>query len=588
MIYLCGFPHTLARAVWKFAPTVNLRGAMLSILRSSPLLIAVGACGVLLSTLAGGAIATSFEMNRQRTQLAADLGLRRAFLRSEIERHRLLPKTLAGDGRLWQAVDPNFSSTSRATMAVELSARFEDLARSDGAVTLYLVDRLGTTVSSSNFRLKESFVGQNYAFRSYFTDSIANGFGELFARGTVSGIPGLYLAHQLQNLAGVVVVKVEFDELERNWRETGDRTFVTDREGQVLLTSDPSIRFTHLTPIDSTTNPWVVEASADLDAPAWHLVIRRDARSAVLASRSFGWLTGGTLGGLIFLSLSVALLARQRRERTRVELERLVTSRTVELRDSNERLLQEVEERSRADARAQKLRDDLAQANRLAVLGQITAGVAHEINQPVAAIRTNVDNAKVLLSRGQAAETLDNLERVAQLTARIGLITDELREFSRRAPLERNPVRLASVVDGAILLLDSKLRAARISVRLNLSPEDPRVFANRIKLEQVVVNLVQNAVEALSDTINPIIEIETAFDDANAWFAITDNGPGVAEASLQQIFTPFNSTKPLGLGLGLVISRDIMAELGGTLDYEAVSPCGAKFIGRLPRWKIDR
>ena len=561
---------------------------MLSVLRSSPLLIAVGACGVLLSTLAGGAIATSFEMNRQRTQLAADLGLRRAFLRSEIERHRLLPKTLAGDGRLWQAVDPNFSSTSRATMALELSARFEDLARSDGAVTLYLVDRRGTTVSSSNFRFKESFVGQNYAFRSYFTDSIANGFGELFARGTVSGIPGLYLAHQLQNRAGVVVVKVEFDELERNWRDTGDRTFVTDREGQVLLTSDPSIRFRHLTPLDSTPDPWVVEASADLDAPAWHLVIRRDARSAVLASRSFGWLTGGTLGSLISLSLSVALLARRRRERTRVELERLVASRTVELRDSNERLLQEVEERSRADARAQKLRDDLAQANRLAVLGQITAGVAHEINQPVAAIRTNVDNAKVLLSRGQAAETLDNLERIAQLTARIGLITDELREFSRRAPLERNPVRLASVVDGAILLLDSKLRAARISIRLNLSPDDPRVLANRIKLEQVVVNLVQNAVEALSDTINPVIEIATGFDDANAWFAITDNGPGVAEASLQQIFTPFNSTKPLGLGLGLVISRDIMAELGGTLDYEAVTPYGAKFIGRLPHWKIDR
>jgi two-component system C4-dicarboxylate transport sensor histidine kinase DctB len=220
---------------------------MLSILRSSPLLIAVGACGVLLSTLAGGAIATSFEMNRQRTQLAADLGLRRAFLRSEIERHRLLPKTLAGDGRLWQAVDPTFSSTSRATMALELSARFEDLARSDGAVTLYLVDRRGTTVSSSNFRLKESFVGQNYAFRSYFTDSIANGFGELFARGTVSGIPGLYLAHQLQNRAGVVVVKVEFDELERNWRDTGDHAFVTDHQGQVLLTSDPSIRFRHLT-----------------------------------------------------------------------------------------------------------------------------------------------------------------------------------------------------------------------------------------------------------------------------------------------------------------------------------------------------
>ena len=561
---------------------------MLSVTRTSPLLIAIGVCGVALSTLAGGAIATTFEMTRQRTQLAADLSLRRAFLRSEIERHRLLPKTLAGDGRLWQVVDPSVSPTSRLTTALELSARFEDLARSDGAATLYLVDGRGTTVSSSNYRLKESFVGQNYAFRSYFTDSVANGFGELFARGTVSGIPGLYLAHLLQSRAGVVVVKVEFDELERSWRDTGDRTYVTDLSGQVLLTSEPSTRFAQLTPLDKAKNPWLIEASAEVDAPAWHLVIRRDTRRAVLASRSFGWLTGGTLGGLIFLSLGIALVARQRRERNRIELERLVASRTVELRDSNERLLQEVEERSRADARAQKLRDDLAQANRLAVLGQITAGVAHEINQPVAAIRTNVDNAKVLLQRGRTAESLGNLERVVDLTTRIGLITDELREFSRRAPLERKPVRLAAVVDGAILLLDSKIRAAKISLRLNLSQADPQVLANRIKLEQVVVNLVQNAVEALSDTPNPTIEIETDLDDSNAWFAITDNGPGVADASLQQIFTPFNSTKPLGLGLGLVISRDIMAELGGTLDHEVVISGGAKFIGRLPRYRIDR
>lgn len=585
---MCGFSHTLIVVVWEFATAATLAVTMTPVAQTSPILIAISVCGVLLSTLAGGALGTNFEMTRQQNQLAADLSLRRAFLRSEIERHRLLPKTLAGDGRLWQVVDPSIPLASRQATALELSARFEDLARSDGAVTLYLVDRRGTTVSASNFRFKESFVGQNYAFRPYFTDSIANGFGELFARGTVSGVPGLYLAHLLQNRAGVVVVKVEFDELERGWRETGDHTFVTDRAGRVLLTSDSPTRFLRLARLDAAKNPWLIEAGADLDTPAWHLVIRRDTRDAVLASRSFGWLTGGTLGGLIFLSLGIALLVRQRRERNRIELERLVASRTAELSESNERLLQEVEERSRADARAQKLRDDLAQANRLAVLGQITAGVAHEINQPVAAIRTNVDNARVLLERGRTTESLDNLDRVVDLTTRIGAITEELREFSRRTPLERKPLRLAAAIEGATLLLDGKIRSARISLRMKLASADPQVLANRIKLEQVVVNLLQNSIEALSDTKNPTIEIETGIDVSTAWFSITDNGPGVTNDSLQQIFTPFNSSKPMGLGLGLVISRDIMVELGGTLDHESVTSGGARFVGRLPCWNLGR
>jgi two-component system C4-dicarboxylate transport sensor histidine kinase DctB len=330
----------------------------------------------------------------------------------------------------------------------------------------------------------------------------------------------------------------------------------------------------------------MIDARATLDAPRWTLTVRRDVGDAVRTARNIGWLTAGLLGALLTLILGTILVARERRERTQRELESLVEQRTEELRNSNQRLVLEIDERARADARVQKLRDDLVQANRLAVLGQISAGVAHEINQPVAAIRTNVDNAAVLLARGRQTECEENLRAIVSLTDRIGLITDELREFARRTPIERKPTRLAAAIDGACILLDARLRSASITLHKNLSPTDPQVIANRTKIEQVIVNLLQNAIEALADTSMPTITIETGSSATGHWIAIRDNGPGIPDAQRDELFVPFSSTKPLGLGLGLVICRDIMADLGGTLDFESVAGPGARFVARFPAREI--
>lgn len=551
----------------------------------TPAALGIAISGLAVCTWLGGEIASNIESTRQRQQLASDLSLRRELLRSEIERHRLLPKTLAGDTRLRYVIQSKPGQPERASASLNLSQRFEELARADGAATLYLMDAQGTTVSSSNFRSGDSFVGQNYAFRPYFRDAMRSGSGEFFARGTVSGVPGLYLAHRIDSNVGVVVVKVEFDEIESRWRETGDQTVAMDQAGVVLLTSDSAARFSPFTEPSRAETPWLIEAVAQLDTPSWRLAVRRDIRRSVFASRSVGWLTGGTLGGLVALIALVAVASRERREKSRLELERLVASRTIELRDANQRLQLEIDERARSDASVQKLRDDLAQANRLAILGQISAGVAHEINQPVAAIRANVDNARVLICRDRTQEAAINLERIADLTDRIGLITNELREFARRTPLERKPIRLASAIEGANLLLDSTIRTAHIDLQMRLSPADPQVLANRIKLEQVVVNLLQNAVEALSETQSPQILIETRVDDTAAYLIISDNGPGLTEEQLQHIFTPFSTTKAIGLGLGLVISRDIISELGGTLDYARAPAPGASFQAKFPLFR---
>ena len=145
---------------------------------------------------------------------------------------------------------------------------------------------------------------------------------------------------------------------------------------------------------------------------------------------------------------------------------------------------------------------------------------------------------------------------------------------------------IAAAIDGACILLDARLRSASITLHKNLSPTDPQVIANRTKIEQVIVNLLQNAIEALADTSMPTITIETGSSATGHWIAIRDNGPGIPDAQRDELFVPFSSTKPLGLGLGLVICRDIMADLGGTLDFESVAGPGARFVARFPAREI--
>ena len=545
--------------------------------------LAVAAAVIALLAVAGSVMAQRFEHRRQVQQLEVDLMLRRELLRSELERHRMLPTALAENPTLSVAVDPTVPSTRRSAVNAALNDDLERLARADGAATLYLVDAQGITVAASNHRLPTSFVGRDYSFRAYFRDAMQHGSGQLFAQGTVSGVAGLYLAQRLADRSGVIVAKVEFTDLERNWRTGKDLTMVVDREGVVLLTSDPARRFAQH-PTTGPADRGLLEARLPTTFDQWTIVLLRDARRAVLAWRLGGALIGGVLGLLLALAFGVTRADRVRRERTRVELERLVTLRTEALERSNRQLTLEIDERTRSEAKVQRLREELAQANRLAILGQISAGVAHEINQPTAAIGTFVDNARRLLQRGETGQALEALTTVAGLTDRIGLITSELRGFSRRSTASTEPLRLADAIDGSRLLLDQSLRSQGIRLLRPDAPEQQRIMANKTRVEQVLVIVVQNAIEALVDTPEPTIRLTAGSAGGTVWLRIEDNGPGIPPEVRDGLFAPFSTTKPLGLGLGLVICRDILSDLGGSIGFEPVPSGGAAFTLRFPSW----
>lgn len=558
------------------------------------------------------------DLARQADAAAA---LHAAVLRSELEKHRSLPVVLSQDPEV-----VGLLAAPGDRKADLVSAKLEALAGQTRAAALYVLDRNGVARAASNWREPTSFVGSDYAFRPYFRGAMRNGEAEFFALGTVSGRPGLYLARRIgpaDRPLGVVVVKVEFDALEADWRSSGEPAYVTDSRGVVLVTSVPEWRFRRsrdLTPVereailadqtlsgqalsplpfDSQTagsgrivraaaggpaSDWILSRTPT-DTPGWTLHLLDPIGGAIVANVWSARAVAGLLATLLAVGAGVLLRRRQQamakavaEEQARAELERRIDERTRELRAANSRLNEEMEERRRAEASREVLREELVQANKLATLGQIAAGVAHEINQPVAAIRTHADTAGAYLDRDDPEAARRSLGRVAELTGRIGAITDELRAFSRKSTQGVSAVSPGAAIDGALLLIGGRLREGGVELIRSGDP-DLMVQAEPIRLEQVVVNLVQNAFEAMAEAKapSPTLTIDVARRGRRIEIVIADNGPGIDPAIAATLFTPFVTTKPAGLGLGLVICRDIVAGFGGELSFRP-GEGGARFV----------
>lgn len=583
--------------------------------------------GVLVAAIAAAALFVAGEIGRGRaiasTQARAeDAGtLALAILRGELEKQRALPVILSRDPDVRQAL----SGGDRHALDLKL----EIIAREARAAVIYVLGRDGITISASNWREPTSFVGSDYAFRDYFTGAVATGSAEQFALGTVSQRPGLYITRRIdegETPLGVVVVKVEFDRVEEDWRALGGQTYVADRRGVVLLATVEDWRFRVEAPLDAATAARIRDTlqfgaapltplplrlqgatvrgtgpfagrhvATRLPVPTtdWALEVLLPVDAAITDARS----QSQALAGLALMpAAAFAAFALRRRERNqaqrdaeariKAELEQRVAERTAALAGANERLVAEMAERAEAQERLSNAREELAKANRLATLGQISAGVAHEVNQPLAALRTYAENARAFLGRADAPAADGALSRIVALTERIGTITEALRGFARRGNGPLVPVALDEAIEGALTLLDVPLRQAGLVPKINMPPAPIRVTARLVELEQVLINLLRNATEALTENrskIEPALAIDVSAGPEQVEIAITDRGPGLSEEALARLFTPFSTTKPKGLGLGLVISQDIVTSFGGTLTATSRPGEGTTFTVTLKR-----
>ena len=529
--------------------------------------------------------ATQRAVNAEAARVQASAGLLASGFQRELEKFRLASLVLAQDPDAAQALASREPARLQA-----LNQKFEALSGEMAAAAIYLMDVHGNTIVASNWQLPTSFVGSSYAFRAYFRDAMASGGYEQFALGSVSRRPGLYIAKRIDaNGAplGVVVIKVEFDSLEAEWKRSGNPAFATNQKGIILVTNIPKWRFETTSRLSSEDQQRILQnlefgtqplkinalfAAGDVAAPRSSAALKKPYIEVIETLPTF-WsvhvlastakaIDEAVMSSRLIVLTAVMLIAG-------LVVFGLYRGKTESFRA--ERLIAE---------RLRMMNDRLVQANKLAAIGQIAAGVGHEINQPLAAISSYAQNGLALVKAGKIDEANDNLKRISALTARIGTITAELLGFARKATGEMTQVSIMVAVDGALLLLRDRIKTLDAIIVIEPKASDIMVIAEGVRLEQVLVNLLQNALDAGGEGTR--IEIGLTIGDQVVEVSIADDGPGLSKAARASLFQPFSSSKREGLGLGLVISRDIMADFGGELVAESTAT-GASFRLRLKR-----
>jgi two-component system, NtrC family, C4-dicarboxylate transport sensor histidine kinase DctB len=523
-------------------------------------------------------IALMHNLTKLQVETRTTAQLRTLVLQSELDKQRAIPLILADDSDIKSAVSqPNISELQH------ISRKLEKLKNGTHSAVIYILNNHGVALASSNWALSTSFVGNDYSFREYFQQAMANGYAEQFALGTVSRKPGLYLAQRIlvnEKAIGIVVVKVEFDDMETAWAKAQDQTFVIDAQDHILLSFNPDWRFQEARVADNNS------LSMYLAAPVqgWRLQVITGLAPAQKAAQAA--LIMALMAEVLIAMVLIFWRRRNRQlqekahtaQRYREQLELDVAARTHELSQTNLRLSQEITEHQQAQRKLNQLQADLVQANKLAALGQITAGVAHELNQPLSAIRLYAENTLRLLKKTASAPDLvtENLNNIVRMSDRIGHITGDLRAFSRKATHETEALSLKETVNSSVILNKSRLKEDKVNLFIDPIDAELQVVAGRIRLEQVIVNLLQNAFEAVEKIENPSVRMTLTDQGDTVTLSIRDNGPGLAPEIYDKLFIPFVTTKLTGLGLGLVIAHDIIHDFGGKLSADT-STDGATF-----------
>jgi len=561
------------------------------------------------------------ELERKGRQ---ELDVYVSHLSGQLNRFAFLPALLADDFRLQSLL----LAPGNLDQQEQVNRFLAHVNASAGSLDVYLMDADGLTVAASNWQQELTFVGRNFGFRPYFVEAMQGSAGRYYALGTTSGRRGYYFSHPVgdrDDPQGVVVVKIDIETFENNWRSRDTELVVTDPEGVVFVSTRPEWRYRSLQPLPAAVvtrvresrrypdiqmvpvfrsawerpsgarifepvaagEPRLLGVATDMPQAGWRvqlLTSERVVTPQVWQTRIFA------LSLLLLLITAVWLtLARGRRRREReqekrqlmeealAELEQRVDQRTADLTEANRLLRQEVEGHERT-------RDELIQAAKLAALGQMSAGINHELNQPLAAMRTYAENARAFLARENLEQVAWNLQQIRELTARMAQISGQLKVFSRKSSGQRLRVSVRACVEGARRIVGTRLQQAGAELIVDLPDEDLFVAADMVQLEQVLVNLIGNACDVLGEAPHKRIEISGGRGKGGVWLQVRDTGPGIAEENLGRVFDPFFTTSEGGLGLGLSISHTIVQRLGGTLDAANAPQGGALFTLSLVAW----
>ncbi|QRJ65793.1 sensor histidine kinase [Azospira restricta] len=558
-------------------------------------------------------VAFALSLEAQRTLARQRLNFYALSLEATLTRYESLPGLLV----LERDLAALLASPSDAARRAAANRYLETVQGEAGVAAAYLIDRDGNTLAASNWYLPQSFVGQNYAFRPYFREALAGRLGRFYAVGATTGEPGYFLAAPVRlggQVRGVVAVKVGLEAFEQALAKSGDTVMLADAAGIVFLSSLPDWRYRALAPLDAETRARLVEQrqygshplsplapGSDLRRSGggpvplalpdgrqnerlvqaqpvghlgWSLVLLSDPAEARVTALVAGVAAGFASAFAAAVAAHLRLRRRREEERRRAhhELEARIAERTADLSAK-------VAELERTEAILRRTRDAAVQTGKLAVLGQMSAGMSHELNQPLAALHTFSDNAVALLDLGRLGEVRENLQTISQLTGRLGTIVTQLKSFARKAPEALGPVPVDNALANALLIVEPRRRELGATIDGSAVRSGRYVVAEAVRLEQVLVNLLRNGLDAVSGHDEPRLELRVAEEGGRVRIAVRDNGPGIPADALPHLFEPFYTTKPAGegLGLGLAISLAIVEGFGGRLEAKNLDGSGAEF-----------
>ena len=529
------------------------------------------------------------EATRNRAELR--LVLYSGNIQSELQRNSVVPLLLARD--------PELIGALRLDEYIHTSQRLMSLQSEIGAAAIRLLDAEGRVVAATDRSLLGSdmgdakpFVEARRARDTVFTvaDRKDGGIEFAYSRAVVAN----------NRVIGAVVVNVDLMKLEQAWAGFADAVAVTDSEGRIILATEPrwrgrsmeealalrdapsAIRRALQATADWAQEPpdarlrgeAVLRSEARIPFHGWRLVSFTKYDS--VRERVNGVLALVIMGFAILLTLTFYMLSRRAWTQSA-----LFQRESAELRQLNARLQREVAARQKVQKDLAVAEQTLAQSSKLAALGEMSAAVSHELNQPLAAMRTYLAGARLLLQRARPAEALASFQRIDDLIERMSAITRQLKGYAGKGGDSFERVDLRDSVAAALSMMEPQFKSRRVELVRTMPRHPVLVMADKVRLEQVIVNLLRNAVDAVKGVAEARIDILVSVGDT-ATLTVRDNGHGLE--SPENLFEPFHTTKKPGegVGLGLAISSGIVAELGGRLTARNGEEGGAVFEVNLP------
>lgn len=540
-----------------------------------------------------------------------------------------IPALIAGDPAMRQVLQEEGDQG----VAPFMNEKLRQIAIAIDASEVYVMDKTGLTVATSNYRDADSFLGRNFAFRPYFSRAIAGASTTFHALGITSGERGFFFSTPILDgieVVGVLAVKITAEGIEQDWLGNSREILIADNNGIVFLTNRDAFKFRALTPLPQPVRDDIVDTqqfpmeliqdmglstdvirpatvrvtlpvdgapeafvadSAPLGLAGWHAIVftpLAPVEQQVFRAVAFA------ATALMALVLSVLLVLQRRSnilERMRIEqeqralLEDRVRERTTDLNAANTSLRTEVAERRNAEERLRKSQKELVQAGKLAALGTMSAAISHEMNQPLAAIKSYAENASQFLDRSRPEDAKTNVESIVEMSDRMSEISKHLRNFARQPGDALKTINVGEVIDETIALVGPQLRAQNAEIAFAPPPQACWALGGRLRLQQVLVNVIANALEAMGDQKKPLIDIAVSVEKDRVEIRLRDHGPGLLEESLTQVFDAFYTTKTAGsgMGLGMSISHNIISDFGGALAADNHPDGGAVFTVSLQR-----